>query len=248
MARYPSCSTHQYKPDELLSIQQEQRYRGRLRAQNIEHPVEHQDKQNSSSEYGFEAEWFSGDPDIEERAGNVKEDSGHNTMDMSADRAPMNIQATGHDRKAPVERLCAFPPYLAVKRMLVKGSTCRAIMQLHDRGLRASTIAREIKATAFIEKYTPEEVRAIIHCCSDLGLAGQTPLATESWENESIEGWWFEEESYCEALRRQEPVDEDICGYDCNDGWWKDRQDEENRDWDRFGYPSIGAGRHRGSS
>ncbi|KAJ4511029.1 hypothetical protein HRR78_005191 [Exophiala dermatitidis] len=157
MARYPSCSTHQYKPDELLSIQQEQRYRGRLRAQNIEHPVEHQDKQNSSSEYGFEAEWFSGDPDIEERAGNVKEDSGHNTMDMSADRAPMNIQATGHDRKAPVERLCAFPPYLAVKRMLVKGSTCRAIMQLHDRGLRASTIAREIKATAFIEKYTPEE-------------------------------------------------------------------------------------------
>ncbi|EXJ91495.1 hypothetical protein A1O3_00043 [Capronia epimyces CBS 606.96] len=195
-----------------------------------------------SDEPMFKPGWFAGDPDIEDQGG----DSGDNKEDKCWCGPALDIDGGSLNFNPSDERIHAYPPYLNVRgparsRILIKGSTCQCVMQLHAQGLQASRIAARIADKMYAEVYTPAEVCAVIRSCTMLGLTGQSPLANESWENESIEGWWFKEESYCEALRRQIPVDKAICGYDCDDGWWKNRQHERNRDWVRFGDRSIGS-------
>lgn len=147
----------------------------------------------------------------------------------------------------------AYPPYLRTSFppwLLVKGSTCKLIMQLHESALRGRKLARSLARKAKTENYSPAEIDLIIQTCMSLGLSGSSPLATEDWENEPIEGWWFKEDSYCEALRRQIPVSEEVAGYECNDGWWRDKQNKGFRDWDRWAESSIGpeSRRKRGSA
>jgi len=41
-------------------------------------------------------------------------------------------------------------------------------------------------------------------------------------------------------LRRREPVGPEIAGYDCDQGWWKNKQEAANRDWDIWADMEIG--------
>ncbi|EXJ93362.1 hypothetical protein A1O1_01754 [Capronia coronata CBS 617.96] len=202
-------------------------------------PQREEKQKDGPREQVFKPEWFAGNPDIED-----EEDNGDKTRNTCLCEGETDVRTTGINLYQPVEGRRAYPSYLRIYgpgRMLVKGSTCRYIMELHEQGLQPSRIASKILDMSYAEVYTAAEIRAVIHSCTTLDLNGHSPLATESWEQEPIEGWWFKEESYCEALRRQLPVDKDVCGYDCDEGWWKDRQHEDNRDWVRFGERSIGS-------
>ncbi|KAL6251568.1 hypothetical protein RBB50_001777 [Rhinocladiella similis] len=140
-------------------------------------------------------------------------------------------------------KIQAYPSYLKIpnrQQLLVKGSTCQLIMKLVDEGVSSAEISRKIARKTKTEYYSAGEIEQLVQTCNELLLNGSSPLATADWENEPIEGWWFMEEGHCEALRRQMPVSEEVCGYDCNNGWWKHRQKQEFRDWDRFGDRSIG--------
>ncbi|KAJ9504359.1 hypothetical protein H2202_000415 [Exophiala xenobiotica] len=158
-------------------------------------------------------------------------------------------EATGHDldtggQRQANRKLKAYPSYLELTKpagVMIKGSTCKLVMQMHEEeDLSASRISRKVARKTKTDYYSAAEIEEMIQTCASLGLDGCSPLATEYWENEPIEGWWLKEESYCEDLRRQLPVSEEICGYDCNDGWWRDKQKQEDRDWYRFGDRSIG--------
>lgn len=171
---------------------------------------------------------------------NGKEDVSHNSDEMQV-RSETTAAET-QDKHVDIG-LKAYPPYLRTSSppwLLVKGSTCKLIMQLHESALRARKLARSLARQAKTETYSPAEIDLIIQTCTSLGLTGSSPLATEDWENEPIEGWWFKEDCHCEALRRQVPVSEDVAGYDCNNGWWRDKQNEEYRDWERWAESSIG--------
>ncbi|KAI1615363.1 hypothetical protein EDD36DRAFT_462879 [Exophiala viscosa] len=159
-------------------------------------------------------------------------------------------------------KMDAYPPYLVTSSppgLLVKGSTCKLIMQLHEATVRtkkipkhhethAADLAKSLSRKAKTERYTPAEINLIIQTCKALRLDGLSPLATEAWENEPIEGWWYKEDSYCGSLSRQTPVSEEVAGYDCNDGWWRDKQNEKYRDWERWGESSIGPKHRRGGA
>ncbi|KIW13586.1 hypothetical protein PV08_08775 [Exophiala spinifera] len=142
----------------------------------------------------------------------------------------------------------AYPSYLRIhneQELLVKGSTCQLVMTLVEEGASSAEISRKIGRKTRTEYYSAREIAQLVQTCEALQLNGSSPLATADWENEPIEGWWFMEEAYCKALRRQKPVSEEICGYACNEGWWKDRQKQEHRDWVRFGDRSIGPEKKR---
>ncbi|KIW68059.1 hypothetical protein PV04_04029 [Phialophora macrospora] len=137
----------------------------------------------------------------------------------------------------------SYLPYLRIsgrEPILVKGSTSKLVMQLLEHHIPIPKIAQKLVKQTGTERYTAVEVQSIINTCSLLGLESDSPSATESWENESIEGWWLKEDSYCENLRREQPVNEDECGYDCDNGWWRGRQSAKHRDWDRWACCSIG--------
>ncbi|EXJ61024.1 hypothetical protein A1O7_05177 [Cladophialophora yegresii CBS 114405] len=154
------------------------------------------------------------------------------------------IENEGDTRQASISiRIDSYPPYLgtfAREPILVKGSTSRRIMQLLELDVPIPKIAQKLAKRNSAERYTTIEVQSVIHTCSLLGLKGDSPYATESWENESIEGWWLKEDSYCESLLREQPITEKDCGYDCDDGWWKGRQCAGHRDWNRWACCSIG--------
>ena len=136
-----------------------------------------------------------------------------------------------------------FPPYLMVcsgESILVKGSTSQLIMQFLGENIPIAKIPRKLSKKLPTERYSTGEVQSVIRTCALRGLDGESPLATENWENEAIEGWWLKEDSYCEALRREQPVNEEVCGYKCEDGWWTGRERANHRDWDRWPCRSIG--------
>lgn len=221
----------------------QEKYRGRspgLKCRVCRSPSVEHVQVNCPDELVSKPEWFAGNPDIDDKEDN---DSHNDKQDKHLCGRGVEVQAKNIDPDHSHAGLQTYPPYLKVNgpgRMLVKGSTCQFIMQLHEQGLEPSNIAGRIANTVG-GVYKSAEIDDIIRFCAMSDLTGQTPLAAESWENEPIEGWWYNEESYCEALRRQVPVGQDICGYDCDDGWWKDRQHEGNRDWVRFGDKSIGS-------
>lgn len=188
----------------------------------------------AGSETRLKDEWFAGALDSEEL---------DNTSNNTCTCGKSIVKEVGLPSDSPNIKLSAYPPSVIVSgidAMLVKGSTCQSVMQLHEQKIPATSIARKVTQNPSIDCYSPLEVEALIKTCTSLGLNGSSSMATKSWENELIEGWWFKEESCCEGLRRQAPVSKEICGYDCDDGWWKKRQHEHHRDWDRWGDRSIG--------
>jgi hypothetical protein len=175
----------------------------------------------------FHEKWFTGDVDFDE--GDVAEN------DLGKKLPPPQ-----HHKSE------AYPLYLKVGGIgnlhgegLVKGSLCQAIMKLYEQGLSAGRTSRGIgsKDTGW---YSFSDIENIIKACKEDGLHGKTPLATQGWENEPIEGWWLKEEGYCESLRRQLPVSKEVCGYDCDNGFWTKMESQNNRDWDRWGEREIG--------
>ncbi|KAK5462670.1 hypothetical protein LTS15_002382 [Exophiala xenobiotica] len=192
--------------------------------------------QETTHQLGLKQQWFSKDAIVE-----VEEEE---DLIFRTDK-----KATGYDldtggQRQANRKLQAYPPYLEPTKpsgVMIKGSTCKLVMQMHEEeDLSASKMSRKVARKTKTDYYSAAEIAEMIQTCASLGLDGCSPLATEYWENEPIEGWWLKEESYCEDLRRQLPVSEDICGYDCNNGWWRDKQKQEYRDWDRFGDRSIG--------
>ncbi|KAJ9604553.1 hypothetical protein H2200_010666 [Cladophialophora chaetospira] len=184
----------------------------------------------------FEKEWF---------AGNLSMDSIYEmgTTVRCSCGTRTNLAAL-QPRRAPTElKSTSYPPYLLVgdgEAILVKGSTSQLIMRLLEDGIPVAKIARKLAKKLPTERYSTGEVQSIIRTCALLGLNGQSPFATASWENEAIEGWWLKEDSYCEALRREQPVNEEVCGYNCEDGWWTGKQCAKHRDWERWPCRSIG--------
>jgi hypothetical protein len=137
----------------------------------------------------------------------------------------------------------AYPPYLrliAREAILVKGTTCRFVMRALEDNVTLLGITTLLAKQLPSERYTSHELRSIVQTCLRYGLHGESPYATASWENEPIEGWWIKENSYCETLRREQPIGEDVCGYKCDGGWWKGRQSGSNRAWSIWGYRSVG--------
>ena len=189
----------------------------------------------TTNQLGLKPQWFSKNAIVE-----VEEDKG---LIFRTDKEAMAHDLDTRGQKEDIRKLQAYPPYLELTKpsgLMIKGSTCKLVMQLHEEDLSASKISRKVARKTKTDYHSANEVGELIQTCTSLGLDGSSPLATEYWENEPIEGWWLKEESYCEDLRRQLPVSEDICGYDCNNGWWKNKQKQEYRDWDRFGDRSIG--------
>lgn len=172
----------------------------------------------------FKPEWFNGDPDIE-----IVAEEDHYVL---------------RGGTAKPQKLLAYPAYIQVSDRhsntsnLVKGSICRYTMVLHSKNLTPAQISKKLGASEALGQYSSEEIQAIITLCESSGLDSKSPSATESWENASIEGWW--EESHCEGLRRCQPVGPEITGYDCDQGWWVNRQDAANRNWARFSSRDIG--------
>ncbi len=186
--------------------------------------------------YVFEEEWFAGDLDIhiQKEVNKVPRCSCRQTSKLSD-------QCSGRD--PVIMKTNTYPPYLEISDsevILVKGSTSRLVMRLLENDIPITRIARQLTKQHRTERYSIGEVRSIIRTCSLLGLNGASPSATESWENETIEGWWLKEESFCEILRRGQPVNEQVCGYDCDSGWWNNRQGARCRDWERWPCRSIG--------
>jgi hypothetical protein len=178
-------------------------------------------------------------------AGNLNIDANKQGIEAAVCSCGYKFEIGGVDPgRTPVSmKVGSYPPYLRIpgrEPILVKGSTSRLIMQLLEHDIPIPKIAAKLAKQAPTERYTSIEVRSIIHTCSVLGLEGDSPSATESWENEAIEGWWLKEDSYCENLRREQPVNEKECGYDCDNGWWKARQNAKHRDWERWACCSIG--------
>jgi hypothetical protein len=173
----------------------------------------------------FKPEWFNGDPDIE----------------IDAEEDHYMLGRKGMDKP---QKMVAYPPYIRVSDQssntsnLVKGSLCRYILLLHSKNLTPAQIAEKLGASEALGQYSAEEIQAIIRMCELSGLDSKSPSTTESWENASIEGWW--EESHCEGLRRCQPVGPEVTGYDCDQGWWVNRQNEENRNWPRWSSREIG--------
>ncbi|EXJ69654.1 uncharacterized protein A1O5_06725 [Cladophialophora psammophila CBS 110553] len=191
--------------------------------------------------YIFDEEWFAGNLDVEKDKGDNR------TKCLCGEK--IKRQQSRYTLRSEDMKMDAYPPYLKVsgaETILVKGSTSQFIMQLHEGALSADNIAHMLATQFQTENYSPAEVESIIQRCTRLGLNSRSPSAAQSWENEPIEGWWYKEDGYCEVLRRQRPVGQDICGYDCEDGWWRDRQSEEHRDWERWGCREIGQERWRG--
>lgn len=173
----------------------------------------------------FKPEWFNGDPDIEIDGEDDHYFLGRKSMDKP-------------------QKMLAYPPYIRVSDQhsntpnLVKGSVCRYILVLHSKNLKPAQIAEKLGRSEVLGQYSSDETQAIIRICELSGLDSNSPLATESWETAFIEGWW--EESYCEGLRRCQPVGPEITGYDCNQGWWVNRQNAANRNWVRWSGRHIG--------
>jgi predicted nucleic acid-binding Zn ribbon protein len=231
----------------------EQEFRGRSSVERcvLRGPVLYSDREGSiirerqasaSEKELFEPRWFAvGDSSTEGEGEYQDEDQDDNTQTCPC-KGPSKTAVSD-----PVDvKLSAYPPYLKAAGslalgMMVKGSTCQYVMQLHEEGCSARKIAWKIARRVRTEMYSPDDIQAIIQSCVSSGLDGRSPLATAGWEREPIEGWWIKEESHCEALRKTIPVSEDVCGYACNEGWWKERQSEQNRDWEQFGERSIGS-------
>lgn len=173
----------------------------------------------------------------------VIEQQGEDSLQLPIGMAENNLKDEAQEHKLIGSKVQAYPSYLKVPTrqiLLVKGSTCQLVMKLVEEGVSFVNISRKLARKTRTEYYSADEIEQVVQTCKALLLNGSSPLATVGWENEPIEGWWFMEDGYCEALRRQMPVSEEICGYACNDGWWKDRQKAECRDWARFGERSIG--------
>lgn len=137
----------------------------------------------------------------------------------------------------------SYPPYLRVSRcgdILVKGSTSRLVMRMHEQHASPPKIAKTLVKLYPTERYNAGEIQSIIHTCSALELEGYSPAVADAWDNEPIEGWWMKEDGYCERLARAEPIDEDDSGYDCTNGWWKHRESAKERDWSIWGPREIG--------
>lgn len=177
----------------------------------------------------FKPEWFSGDPDIETGENEDQKVLGGQEVEETLERP---------DHYLPYVPVADQHPYPS---LLVKGSICRYIMLLHSKSLTSIQISKKLGSSEVLGQYSVREVEEIIEVCEFLGLDGKAPLGTEleDWENASIEGWW--EESYCEELRRCEPIGPEIAGYDCDQGWWMNKQDAANRDWDRWREVEIGS-------
>jgi hypothetical protein len=180
-------------------------------------------------------EWFSRNIDLED-------DEGQKAATCACG---YTVDVEGNSSQSTVTPMLLefYPPYLKVsggQSILVKGTTSRLVMQLFEGDVLSFKIPSRLAKLRPTEKYSAAEVRSIIRTCSMYGLTGRTLFATESWENASIEGWWLKENGYCETFRREQPVGEDITGYDSENGWWKDRQCAKHRDWSRWGYRSIG--------
>jgi len=126
-----------------------------------------------------------------------------------------------------------YPSYLQVPDIhvspyteLVKGTTCKLIMTFFSEGHSIRYIAElvrsQLRRDGVEERpYDTDDVKIIVQACKRLGFGSQTPLACD-FESDAIEGWWLKEDSYCEQLRRQEPISKDVCG---TDGWWSKRED-----------------------
>ena len=184
----------------------------------------------------FKKEWFAGNLEID------VDDEGDNRAACSCGQT---IKFDNSISEAlPISmKINSFPPYLCIsdgEATLVKGATGRRIMQFHEGDVLTSKIAPRLAKQRPTEKYSSFEVLSIIRTYSSYGLTGETPLATESWEREPIEGWWLKEDSFCETSRREEPVGEDVTGYDSDLGWWRNKQSAKRRDWSRWGLRSVG--------
>ena len=186
-------------------------------------------KRLNTNPRSFKDEWFAGIPDIEED----REDS-----DAKCPCGRTIEPERSEQRLIPVSmKMKSFPPYLkipSIDDILVKGSTCQTTMQLYENDMPITNIAWSLSRRSPAERYSRVEIESIIRTCASLGLCGESQFATDGWENEPIEGWWFKEDSYCEALRREQPIGRDVCGYDCDDGWWKKKQSGQGRDWNRW--------------
>ncbi|KEF54889.1 uncharacterized protein A1O9_09332 [Exophiala aquamarina CBS 119918] len=154
----------------------------------------------------FKPEWFSGVTKIEAGSDEDKEAPNGQDFEETLEQA---LQRPGHYRVyIPVGHRHPYPS------LLVKGSICRNIMLLHSQSLTPTQISKKRGTSEVLGQYSVAEVKEIIDICELLGLDGKAPLGSEleDWENSSIEGWW--EESYCEGLRRREPIGREIAGYD----------------------------------
>jgi hypothetical protein len=135
-----------------------------------------------------------------------------------------------------------FPTYLHIPAngLLVKGSTCRIIMECANEQLSLSRIFRRIAKTQPNDRYSTIEIRAILETCKTLELDATSASIAHTWQDEPIEGWWLKEKGYCATVEPIKPIDEMICGYACNNGWWRDRKlDAAARDWERWGFCEV---------
>ncbi|KAK5050060.1 hypothetical protein LTR84_004180 [Exophiala bonariae] len=170
----------------------------------------------------FDPVWFSGDPDME--------------IDT-------------REAIEPPRKMGSYPPYLQARlgkskiMGLVKGSICQRIMRLYTQeDLDMVEISKALGTSKVDGGLQAADVESIILACEAFGLGSESPLEAEYWENTSIEGWW--ERSYCEELSRNEPIGPEVAGYDCEQGWWANKSDAKNRDWDWFAEtPEIGPGK-----
>jgi hypothetical protein len=191
----------------------------------------HKSKLNNGSRV-FMEEWFSGLANIEEEDGKHQICAcGYVSDTDTKDASALFNNGSG-----------VIPTYLHIPMngLLVKGSTCQIIMACAQDQLPPSRIGRRIAKVQPNDRYSTIEIRGILETCKVLELNSKSPLFTQDWENESIEGWWLKEEGYCATIERVKPIDETICGYACNNGWWKNRKsDAAARDWDRWGFCEV---------
>jgi hypothetical protein len=141
---------------------------------------------------------------------------------------------------------------------LVRGSTAALIMQLHETDQTPVDILTKLQrycpqemrqhTTTAAGAWTPSSVSAVVRYCEAAGLTGETPFqpvaATPTIEEaeEELEPAWLADHQYEEELAVDRVVDERVAGSkEVVEGWWTSLEDEDNRDWNTWRLPSIGA-------